>query len=55
VKPLQAEEEALLERLIMALTKLKDQRPELFHTTIEEQIGKLAAELLVNGLKWLVT
>ena len=49
------DEESLKERLIIALSKLKDQKPELFYISAEEQIGKIAAQLVVSSLKWLVS
>ena len=54
-KSLQVDEARLKERLTIALTKMKDQKPELFQITLEEQIGKLAAEIAVTFLKWIVS
>jgi len=52
---LRIEEQALNQRLQTALTRLKDQKPELFHITIEEQMEKLAGELTTAFLKWLTS
>ena len=50
---LSLDEDALNDRLIKALTRLKDQKPELFYISGEEQIGKLAGQLTVTFIKWL--
>jgi len=52
---LRIEEQALNQRLQNALARLKDHKPELFHITAEEQLGKLLGELTGAFLKWLVT
>ena len=52
-KILGTEEEALTERLTTALTRLKDERPELYQITGAEQIGKLAGTLTAAFIKWL--
>ena len=54
-KSLQVDEARLKERLTIALTKMKDQKPELFQITLEEQIGKLAGEITLTFLKWIVS
>jgi len=52
---LQLDEQTLNRRLEQALHQLKDRKPELFYTTVEEQVGKLAGEIAVNFLKWIVS
>ena len=54
-KALQVDEARLKERLTIALTKMKDEKPELFQITLEEQIGKLAGEIILTFLKWIVS
>jgi len=54
-KILRTEEEALNKRLTMALTRLKDQRPELFNISPQEQIGKQVGTLTAAFLEWLVS
>jgi len=51
---LRIDEQALNQRLQTTLIKLKDNKPELFHISIEEQLGKLAGELTGTFLKWLI-
>jgi len=52
---LRIDEEALKERLKTALTELKHQKPELFHISGAEQIGKIAGYLTGAFIKWLVS
>ncbi len=52
---LNIEEQALNIKLQRALYKMKDEKPELFQITLEEQIGKMAAEVSVNLLRWLTS
>ena len=54
-KALNTEEQALNTKLQTALYKMKDEKPELFNITLEEQIGKITAELSVNLLRWLIS
>ena len=54
-KALQADEATIQQRLTSTLTKMKDEKPELFNITLEEQIGKLTGEIAVNFLKWIVS
>jgi hypothetical protein len=51
---LRVQEQILNKRLQTALTRLKDIKPELFHITAEEQLGKLAGELTGAFIKWLI-
>ena len=50
---LRIEEEALYQKLQAALRKMKDHRPELFYTSVEEQIGKIAGLLTEVFVNWL--
>ena len=52
---LNTDEQTLDTKLQTALYKMKDQKPELFNITLEEQIVKMAAEISVNFLKWIVS
>ena len=52
-KALQIEEEALYGKLHAALRRMKDHKPELFYTTTEEQVGKIAGLLTKIFIKWL--
>ena len=52
---LRIEEQALNQRLHIALIKLKDIKPELFHITGEEQLGKLVGEITGILLKWIIS
>ena len=52
-KALKVDEATLNTRLKTALRKLKDTRPDLFEITLEEQLGKIAAELTGTLLKYL--
>ena len=54
-KILGTKEEALNERLTKALSRLKDQRPELFNISPQEQIGKLAGAITASFLEWLIS
>ncbi|MDP6459137.1 MAG: hypothetical protein QGF78_07440 [Candidatus Bathyarchaeota archaeon] len=53
-KALKVDEATLNTRLMTALRKLKDTRPDLFEITLEEQLGKMAAELTGTLLKYLI-
>ena len=53
-KLLQTEVETLKTRLQRTLLNLKDQKPELFQITGEEQILKLTGQLLGSFLRWLI-
>lgn len=50
---LQVEEETLNRKLYTALRKLKGQKPELFHITTEEQIGRIVVALTSSFIKYL--
>ena len=52
---LRVQEQILNKRLQTALARLKDIKPELFHITAEEQLGKLAGELTGIFLKWIIS
>jgi DNA-binding CsgD family transcriptional regulator len=52
---LQQDELTLHRRLWTTLTRMKYEKPELFHITTEEQIGKLVAELAGPFLKWILS
>ena len=52
-KVLHIEEQALYQKLFNALQRMKDQKPELFYITAEEQIVKIAAQLVGPFLRWL--
>ena len=52
---LRLDEETLNRKLEYALRQLKYQKPELFHITVEEQIGKLTAQLAGHLIKWLIS
>ena len=52
---MRVEEQVLNNRLHTALIRLKDEKPDLFRITIEEQIGKIAGELSGIFIKWLQT
>jgi hypothetical protein len=47
------EEQTLNLKLRQALQRLKYQKPELFHISGEEQLGKLIGELTESFLKWI--
>jgi hypothetical protein len=34
---------------------MKDEKPELFNITLEEQIGKIAGEIAVNFLRYIIS
>ena len=51
---LQIEETKLNRRLETALIRLKDQKPELFKITEQEQINKLTGELATSVIRWLL-
>jgi len=51
---LRAEEQVLNQKLQNALIRLKDEKPELFRITVEEQLSKLAGELTGAFIKWLI-
>lgn len=53
-KALQTEETKLNTRLQTALRKLKNTKPDLFQITLEEQIGKLAAELTGSLIRYII-
>ena len=53
-KALKVDEATLNTRLVTALRKLKDTRPDLFEITFEEQLGKIAAELTGTLIKYLI-
>ena len=53
-KALKVDEATLNTRLKTALRKLKDTRPDLFEITLEEQLGKIAAELTGTLIKYLI-
>ena len=52
---LNTEEQALDTKLQRALYKMRDEKPGLFNVTLEDQIVKMAAELSVNLLRWLIS
>jgi len=54
-RALNIEEQTLDTKLQRALYKMKDEKSELFQITLEEQIGKIAGELSVNILRWLIS
>lgn len=51
---LNIEEQALNTKLQQALHTMKDEKPELFRITMEEQLGKIAIELTGSFLKYLI-
>jgi len=51
---LQVEQKQFIKKLETELTKLKNTKPELFTITIQEEIGKLTAQLAVSFVKWLI-
>ena len=53
-KALKVDEATLNTRLKTALRKLKDTRPDLFEITLEEQLGKIAAELTGTLIRYLI-
>jgi len=52
---LQLDKTTLNNRLEKALYTMKNQKPELFKITTEQQLGKLAGELTGTFLKWLIS
>jgi hypothetical protein len=52
-KAIQLDEAILETRLQSALRKLKNTRPDLFQITLEEQLGKIAAELTGSLIRYL--
>ena len=54
-KALQLDKTTLNNRLEKALYTMKNEKPELFKITPEEQLGKLAGELTGTFLKWLIS
>ncbi len=52
---LRQDEQTLHRRLWTTLTRMKYEKPELFHITTEEQIGKLVAELAGPFLRWILS
>lgn len=53
-KALQIDEATLNTRLQSALRRLKDERPDLFQITLEEQLGKIAAALTGSFIRYLI-
>ena len=53
-KALQTDEATLNTRLQTALGKLKNARPDLFHITLEEQLGKIALELTGSLIRYIL-
>ena len=53
-KALKVDEATLNTRLKTALRKLKNTRPDLFEITLEEQLGKIAAELTGTLIRYLI-
>ena len=53
-KALQLDEVVLNTRLQTALRKLKDERPDLFQITLEEQLGKIDAALTGSFIRYLI-
>ena len=53
-KALKVDEATLNTRLMTALRKLKDTRPDLFEITLEEQLGKMTAELTGTLIRYLI-
>jgi DNA repair exonuclease SbcCD ATPase subunit len=53
-KAIQTDEATLNNRLQSALRKLKDTRPDLFQITLEEQLGKLTAELAGSFIRYII-
>ena len=51
---LRMDEQVLNQRLQTALIKLKDEKPELFRITAEEQLTKLMGELTGVFIHWLI-
>ena len=45
-KALHLKEQALYRKLYDALRKMKEYKPELFHTSVEEQIAKITVQLV---------
>lgn len=54
-KALQTDQATLQYRLTTTLSKIKDEKPELFNITLEEQIGKLAGEMATTFLRWIIS
>lgn len=52
-KALHTVEQALYQKLYTVLQKMKDQKPELFYITAEEQIAKITVQLAGPFLRWL--
>ena len=52
---LQIEEQALYQKLYNALQTMKDHKPELFHTSVEDQIAKITVQLAGSFLRWLIS
>ena len=48
------EENILNKRLETALVRLRDQKPELFTITIQDQVNKLTVELASSFIQWLI-
>ena len=48
------EETLLNERLETTLIRLKDQNPELFTVTIQDQVNKLTVEIASSVIRWLI-
>jgi len=52
---LNIEEQTLDTKLQRALYKMKNEKPELFNITLEDQIAKMTAELAMTFLKLIVS
>ncbi|MFC1804057.1 helix-turn-helix domain-containing protein [Thermoproteota archaeon] len=52
---LQIEEKTFYKQIETTLIRLKDQKPELFTITEQEQISKLTAQLAGAVIRWLIT
>ena len=52
-KTIAIDEETLNNKLVLALARLKDQKPDLFYISGAEQLGKLAGTLAGAFLQWL--
>ena len=51
---LRIEENLLHKRLETALIRLKDQKPELFTVTMQEQVNKLTVEIASSVIRWII-
>ena len=54
-KAINTDEQALETKLQHTLYRMRDEKPELFNITLEDQIVKMASEITGSFLKWILS